>query len=202
MAKINPDTLNLVEQVIKTNKVQKTHKGGRTMRWSVLSAVGDHEGHIGIGLGKAAGIPDAIRKSIEDAKKNIVKIPLIDGTVPHEVVCRLGAARVMIKPASPGTGVVAGGAVRPIVELAGIKDVLAKVLGSRNAINTARATIMALTSMKIAENVCRARNKKMEDLVPWMAKKIKAQEKAAPEMGSTNQGDDVVTEVAGGSTDD
>ena len=202
MAKINPDTLNLVEQVIKTNKVQKTHKGGRTMRWSVLSAVGDHEGHIGIGLGKAAGIPDAIRKSIEDAKKNIVKIPLIDGTVPHEVVVRLGAARVMIKPASPGTGVVAGGAVRPIVELAGIKDVLAKVLGSRNAINTARATIMALTSMKIAENVCRARNKKMEDLVPWMAKKIKAQEKAAPEIGSTNQGDEIVTEVVGDTKND
>ena len=110
MPKIDADTLNLEEQVIKTNKVQKTHKGGRTMRWSVLAAVGDKEGHIGIGLGKAAAIPDAIRKAIEDAKKNVVEIPLVGGTVPHESVVRLGAARVMIKPASQGTGVVAGGA--------------------------------------------------------------------------------------------
>lgn len=195
MPKIDADTLNLEEQVIKTNKVQKTHKGGRTMRWSVLSAVGDKEGHIGIGLGKAAAIPDAIRKSIEDAKKNVIEIPLVSGTVPHETVVRCGAARVMIKPASQGTGVVAGGAVRPILELAGVKDVLAKVLGSRNAINTARATMMALSSMRIAEDVCKSRNKSMEDLVPWMVKKLKAEEIAEPETAAEVQ-TDVVEEVS------
>ena len=202
MPKINADTLDLVEQVIKTNKVQKTHKGGRTMRWSVLSVVGDKEGHVGIGLGKAAAIPDAIRKSIEDAKKNIVEIPIVGGTVPHEMVCRLGAARVMIKPASPGTGVVAGGAVRSIVEAAGIRDVLAKVLGSRNAVNTARATMMALTSMKVAEDVCRVRNKKMDDLVPWMSKKLKTIENSVPEIGTSDVEEPVVDEVAGGETSD
>lgn len=214
MLKINADTLDLVEQVIKTNKVQKTHKGGRTMRWSVLSVVGDKNGHVGIGLGKAAAIPDAIRKSIEDAKKNIQYVPLIDGTVPHEMLCRLGAARIMLKPASAGTGVVAGGAVRAILEAAGVRDVLAKILGTRNAINTARATMLALTSMRIAEDVCKVRNKKMDDLVPWMVKKLKALETAAPEETAVDTAgnadevlneeviEDVVDEVAEGESND
>lgn len=172
MPRIDPNTLGeLEEQIIKTNKCQKTTKGGRTMSWSVLVAVGDRNGHVGIGLGKASGIPDAIRKAIEDAKKNLIKVPLVGNTLPHEIRVRVGAANVLMKPASPGTGVVAGGAVRPILELAGVKDVLAKVLGSRNAINASRAAIMCLKGMRIAEDVCRARGLPLEELVPWLAKK-------------------------------
>ncbi len=180
MPRIDPNTLGeLEEQIIKTNKVQKTTKGGRTMSWSVLVAVGDRNGHVGIGLGKASGIPDAIRKAIEDAKKNLICVPLVGNTLPHETKVRLGAANVMMKPASPGTGVVAGGAVRPILELAGVKDVLAKVLGSRNAINAARAAMMCLKGMRVAEDVCRARGVAVEELVPWLARK-QSEEAVAP----------------------
>ena len=178
MPKINPDVLELEEQVIRTNKVQKTHKGGRTLSWNVLVAVGDRNGHVGIGLGKARGIPDAIRKGIEDAKKNLIEVPLVGSTLPHEIEERYGAANVRMKPASPGTGVVAGGAVRPILELAGVRDVLAKSLGSPNAINTARATMECLKKLKLAEDVCRIRGKALEELVPWLAKK-QAQEASA-----------------------
>ena len=171
MPKINADALALEEQVIRTNKVNKTHKGGRTLSWNVLVAVGDRSGHVGVGLGKARGIPDAIRKGIEDAKKNIVEVPLVGTTIAHEVEVRIGAAKVRMKPASPGTGVVAGGAVRPILELAGIRDVLAKSLGSPNPINTARATMECLKSIKVAEDVCRMRGVALEDIVPWLAKK-------------------------------
>jgi len=171
MPKINPDALDLEEQVIRTNKVQKTHKGGRTLSWNVLVAVGDRNGHVGVGLGKARGIPDAIRKGIEDAKKNIITVPLVGTTIPHETEMRYGAALVRMKPASPGTGVVAGGAVRPILELAGVRDVLAKSLGSPNAINAAWATMECLRSIRIAEDVCRMRGKSLEELVPWLAKK-------------------------------
>ena len=171
MPRINADTLELEEQVIRTNKVQKTHKGGRTLSWSVLVAVGDRNGHVGIGLGKASGIPDAIRKSIEDAKKNIVEVPMVGTTIPHEIEMDFGAAKVRMKPASPGTGVVAGGAVRPILELAGVRDVLAKSLGSPNAINTAKATMACLKSLKVAERVAELRGKTLEELVPWLVKK-------------------------------
>ncbi len=115
MPRINADTLDLAEQVIRTNKVQKTHKGGRTLSWSVLVAVGDRAGHVGVGLGKARAIPDAIRKGIEAAKKNIVEVPLVADTIPHEVVVSMGASNVVMKPASPGTGVIAGGGVRSSV---------------------------------------------------------------------------------------
>ena len=176
MARINADMLDLKESIIRTNKVQKTHKGGRTLSWSVLVAVGDEKGHIGIGLGKAAGIPDAIRKAIEDAKKNIIKIPLVDGTIPHEVFEKFGASKVIMKPASQGTGVVAGGAVRPILELAGITDAFGKILGSRNGINVAKATINCFKALSMAEDVCEARGAKLETLVPWYARKKKAAE--------------------------
>ena len=178
MPRINADALDLEEQVIRTNKVQKTHKGGRSMSWNVLVAVGDRNGHVGIGLGKAKGIPDAIRKGMEDAKKNIIEVPLVGTTVPHEIEMDFGAAKVRMKPASPGTGVVAGGAVRPILELAGVRDVLAKSLGSPNGINTARATILCLKNMRVAERVCELRGKTMEELVPWLAKKRR--EEAGP----------------------
>lgn len=171
MPRINADTLDLEEQVIRTNKVQKTHKGGRSLSWNVLVAVGDRNGHVGLGLGKATGIPDAIRKGMEDAKKNIIEVPLIGTTVPHETEMSFGAAKVRMKPASPGTGVVAGGAVRPILELAGVRDVLAKSLGSPNAINTARATMACLKSMRLAETVAELRGKSLNELVPWYVKK-------------------------------
>lgn len=170
MPKINPDTLDLSEQVIRTNKVQKTHKGGRTLSWSVLTAVGDKAGHVGVGLGKARGIPDAIRKSIEAAKKNIIKVPLVGDTIPHEIEVSMGASTVLLKPASPGTGVVAGGAVRPILELAGLRDVLAKSHGSGNPVNTAAATIIALKQLKQAEKVSALRGKSVEEMVPWLKK--------------------------------
>ncbi|MEN6520836.1 MAG: 30S ribosomal protein S5 [Armatimonadota bacterium] len=170
MPKINPDTLDLTEQVIRTNKVQKTHKGGRTLSWSVLTAVGDKAGHVGVGLGKARGIPDAIRKSIEAAKKNIIKVPLVGDTIPHEIEVSMGASTVLLKPASPGTGVVAGGAVRPILELAGLRDVLAKSHGSGNPVNTAAATMIALKQLKQADKVSALRGKSVEEMVPWLKK--------------------------------
>lgn len=170
MPKINPDTLDLTEQVIRTNKVQKTHKGGRTLSWNVLVAVGDKAGHVGVGLGKARAIPDAIRKSIEAAKKNIIEVPMVGDTIPHEVDLSMGASTILIKPASPGTGVVAGGAMRPILELAGIRDVLAKSLGSGNPINTAWATMEALKTLKRANQVSSMRGKSVEEMVPWMVK--------------------------------
>jgi small subunit ribosomal protein S5 len=179
MPRINADALDLEEQVIRTNKVNKTHKGGRTMSWNVLVAVGDRNGHVGVGLGKASGIPDAIRKAMEDAKKRMFEVPLIGTTIPHEIEKSFGAAMVRMKPASPGTGVVAGGAVRPILELAGVKDVLAKSLGSPNAINTAWATVECLKGLKVAKRVAELRGKSLEHMVPWLVKKLA--EEALPE---------------------
>lgn len=172
MPRINADTLDLAEQVIRTNKVQKTHKGGRTLSWSVLVAVGDRDGHVGVGLGKARAIPDAIRKGIEAAKKNLVAVPLVNGTIPHEIEVSMGASLVLLKPASPGTGVVAGGAVRPILELAGVRDVLAKSLGSDNAVNAAWATMAGLRQLKRANEVAALRGKSLEELAPWLARAL------------------------------
>lgn len=166
MALINPDTLNLEERVVQTNKVQKTHKGGRTMSWSILVVVGDKNGYVGAGIGKARAIPDAIRKAVEAAKKNLVHVPMVGTTIPHDVLVRLGGAEVMLKPAAPGTGVVAGGSMRAILEEAGVKDVLAKSLGSSNKVNTAWATIAALRQLKRASDVARLRGKSVFDLVP------------------------------------
>jgi small subunit ribosomal protein S5 len=175
MPRINADTLDLTEQVIRTNKVQKTHKGGRTLSWNVLVAVGDRTGHVGVGLGKARAIPDAIRKGIEAAKKNIVKVPLVGDTIPHEVDLSLGASNVLLRPASPGTGVVAGGSMRPILELAGVRDVLAKSHGSGNPINTAWATMAALRQLKRADQVAAIRGKTVQEMVPWLADVIASQ---------------------------
>lgn len=165
MALINPDTLNLEERVIQTNKVQKTHKGGRTMSWSILVVVGDGNGYVGAGIGKARAIPDAIRKGVEAARNSLVHVPLVGTTIPHDVLLRQGGAEVLMKPASPGTGVVAGGSVRAILEAAGVKDVLAKSLGSSNKVNTAWATIAALKQLKRATDVARLRGLNVNDLV-------------------------------------
>jgi small subunit ribosomal protein S5 len=158
MRRIDPDTLDLKEErVIKTNKVQKTHKGGRTLSWNALVVVGDGKGHVGAALGKARGIPDAIRKGIEAAKKEVIAIPLDGTTIPHQIIAQSGAARVLLKPAAPGTGVVAGGSVRAILEAAGVRDVLGKSLGSSNAINTAWATLEALSQLRSVDQVAELR---------------------------------------------
>lgn len=171
MPKINADTLNIEERVVRTNKVQKTHKGGRTMSWNTLVVVGDRKGHVGAGLGKARAIPDAIRKGVEDAKKNMIEVPLQGTTIPHEIIAKHDAAEVLLKPAAPGTGIVAGSSVRTILELAGISDVLGKSLGSSNAINIAWATIRALQMLRSAEEVAASRGKTTQELVPWLHRK-------------------------------
>jgi small subunit ribosomal protein S5 len=164
MARINADTLNVEERIVRTNKVQKTTKGGRTLSWSTLVVVGDHDGHVGAGLGKARAIPDAIRKGTEDAKKNLIRVPIVNGTIPHEVYAEHGASRVILRPAAPGTGVVAGGAVRILLEQAGVQDVLAKSLGSNNPINNAWATINALKLLRTVEDVAKLRGKTVEEI--------------------------------------
>ena len=165
MALINPDTLNLEERVIQTNKVQKTTKGGRTMSWSILVIVGDGAGYVGAGIGKARAIPDAIRKGVEAARKNLVHVPMVGTTIPHDVLVRVGGAEIMLKPASPGTGIVAGGSTRAMLEAAGVKDVLGKSLGSSNKVNTAWATMAALRRLKRASDVARLRGKDVNTLV-------------------------------------
>ncbi|NWJ98614.1 MAG: 30S ribosomal protein S5 [Chloroflexi bacterium] len=153
MARIDASKLNLEERVVQINRVAKVVKGGRRFSFSSVVVVGDGAGHVGAGLGKAGEVPDSIRKGSDDAKKNLIEIPLIDNrTIPHEITARFGASKVVLRPASPGTGVIAGGGVRAVLEAAGIKDVLSKSLGNNNPINAVRATIEALQQLKIRED--------------------------------------------------
>lgn len=157
-------------RVVRSNKVFKTHKGGKTASWSIVVVVGDNKGRVGVGLGKARGIPDAIRKAEEAARKSMFPVALIGSTIPHEVVGTCGSARVVLRPASPGTGVKAGSAVRQCLEALGVHDVLAKCLGSRNAVNIAYATVDAFKNLQMPERYADRRGANVNELIPWLAK--------------------------------
>ena len=162
---IDARQLDLQEKVVEVRRVTKVVKGGSNLRVEALVVVGDENGHVGIGSGKAMEVPDAIRKAVEDAKKNLIKVPMVGTTIPHEVIGHFGAGRILIMPAQEGTGVIAGGAARDLLELAGLKDVRAKCLGTRNPRNMVNATIEGLKSLKTAEQVAALRGKKVEDLL-------------------------------------
>ena len=158
-------SVELKETVVAINRVAKVVKGGRTFRFSAVVVVGDEQGHVGVGNGKAAEVPDAIKKAIEEAKKNLVTVPIVGTTIPHEFVGRFGSASVILKPGHEGSGVIAGGSVRPVLELAGYRDIKTKVIGTNNPRNVVYATIEALKSMKTAEEVAKKRGKKVSEIL-------------------------------------
>jgi len=165
LAQMNPEELELVDRVAHINRVAKVVKGGRRFSFSALVIVGNNKGIVGFGLGKANEVPEAIRKGIDQAKKSLIQVPLAEGSIPYEVLGRFGAAKVLLKPASAGTGVIAGGAVRAVVESAGIENILTKCLGSRNPHNLIKATIDGLRQLKTPDQISGKRGKTVAEIV-------------------------------------
>jgi small subunit ribosomal protein S5 len=165
MARIDPNKLALEERVVQINRVAKVVKGGRRFSFSAVVVVGDGQGHVGAGLGKAGEVPEAIRKGVEDAKKHIIKIPMVGTTIPHAVNVEFAASKVMLKPASQGTGVIAGGSVRAVLEAAGVRDILSKIYGSTNPVNVTRATLEALRGLHSAEELSARRGVRLSSRI-------------------------------------
>ena len=181
MARIDASKLNLEEKVVQINRVAKVVQGGRRFSFSAVVVVGDGNGTVGAGIGKAGEVPEAIRKGVEDAKKHLIKVPLVGTTIPHEVRRHFGASKVMLKPASAGTGVIAGGSVRSVVEAAGIRDLLSKVQDSTNPINVVRATIECLASLRSADEIAALRGRTAEQLLGKRAAQLSRTPHEIPE---------------------
>ena len=161
----NNEVQELKEKVVAINRVAKVVKGGRTFRFSAVVVVGDENGHIGVGNGKAAEVPDAIKKAIDEAKKNLIEVPVVGTTIPHEYLGKFGSATVLLKPGAEGSGLIAGGSVRPVLELAGYRDIKTKVIGTNNPRNVVFATINALQNMNTVEQIAKKRGKRVEDIL-------------------------------------